>query len=68
MGSTIVGSCGAWFVILCSHSRSWAVVRVLTSGYVFVHLCSHPKPFPCVIKPRSKEHEALLMELAQQDA
>ncbi|RPD65871.1 cytochrome P450 [Lentinus tigrinus ALCF2SS1-7] len=30
-------------------------------------LC-HPKPFPCVIKPRSKEHEVLLMELAQQDA
>ncbi|OJT14150.1 O-methylsterigmatocystin oxidoreductase [Trametes pubescens] len=29
-------------------------------------LC-HPKPFPCVIKPRSKEHEELLNELAQQD-
>ncbi|KAI0713249.1 cytochrome P450 [Earliella scabrosa] len=28
----------------------------------------HPKPFPCVVKPRSKEHEALLMELARQDA
>ncbi|TFK84330.1 cytochrome P450 [Polyporus arcularius HHB13444] len=30
-------------------------------------LC-HPKPFPCIIKPRSEEHEALLQELAQGDA
>ena len=31
-------------------------------------LLSHPKPFPCAIKPRSAEHEAMLMELAQEDA
>ncbi|KAM5539123.1 hypothetical protein V8D89_007346 [Ganoderma adspersum] len=30
-------------------------------------LC-HPKPFPCAIKPRSKEHEANLQEWASQDA
>ncbi|EJF62441.1 cytochrome P450 [Dichomitus squalens LYAD-421 SS1] len=28
----------------------------------------HPKPFPCVIKPRSAEHEAILHELAHQEA
>nr|VWO98686.1 Aspartate aminotransferase (EC [Ganoderma boninense] len=30
-------------------------------------LC-HPKPFPCVIKPRSREHEAILQELGHTDA
>lgn len=29
---------------------------------------SHPKPFSCTIKPRSKGHEALLMELMAQDS
>ncbi|KAH9901131.1 cytochrome P450 [Cubamyces lactineus] len=35
--------------------------------YIRGFLC-HPKPFPCVIKPRSKEHEQLLNVLANQDA
>ncbi|KAI0362724.1 cytochrome P450 [Trametes cingulata] len=34
--------------------------------YIRGFLC-HPKPFPCVIKPRSKEHEQLLNELASHD-
>ncbi|KAI8998876.1 cytochrome P450 [Trametes punicea] len=34
--------------------------------YIRGFLC-HPKPFPCTIKPRSKEHEQLLYELANQD-
>ncbi|KAI9067057.1 cytochrome P450 [Trametes sanguinea] len=34
--------------------------------YIRGFLC-HPKPFPCSIKPRSKEHEQLLNELAQHD-
>ena len=35
---------------------------------LFLGHFSHPKPFPCVIKPRSKEHEQLLNVLANQDA
>ncbi|OSD02813.1 cytochrome P450 [Trametes coccinea BRFM310] len=34
--------------------------------YIRGFLC-HPKSFPCSIKPRSKEHEQLLNELAQHD-
>ncbi|KAI0646809.1 cytochrome P450 [Trametes meyenii] len=34
--------------------------------YIRGFLC-HPKPFPCVIKPRSKEHEQMVQELANQD-
>ncbi|KAI0371752.1 cytochrome P450 [Pilatotrama ljubarskyi] len=34
--------------------------------YIRGFLC-HPKPFPCVIKPRSKEHEQLLNDLASHD-
>ncbi|KAI0807274.1 cytochrome P450 [Fomes fomentarius] len=42
--------------------------EITPDGEYFRGFLCHPKPFPCVIKPRSKEHEALLTELAQREA
>ena len=49
-----------WYVFV-----PWRFRKVNDACFAFT---SHPKPFPWTIKPRSKGHEALLMELIAQDS
>ncbi|KAI0747873.1 cytochrome P450 [Daedaleopsis nitida] len=40
--------------------------EIIPKADYFCGFLNHPKPFPYTVKPRSKEHETLLMELAQE--